>query len=41
MNRFNMLIGESAEFQSVIRAAQIVAATDVTVLIEGDTGTGK
>ncbi|TNF37388.1 MAG: sigma-54-dependent Fis family transcriptional regulator [Gammaproteobacteria bacterium] len=41
MTKFDMLIGESAEFQSVLRAAQIVAATDVTVLIEGDTGTGK
>lgn len=38
---FSKLIGESAEFLSVIRSAQIVAATEVTVLIEGDTGTGK
>ena len=41
MNAFEKLIGESPEFQSVIRSAEIVAATDVTVLIEGDTGTGK
>lgn len=41
MSAFNQLIGQSAEFQNVIRSAQIVAATDVTVLIEGDTGTGK
>lgn len=41
MSAFNNLIGQSAEFQNVIRSAQIVAATDVTVLIEGDTGTGK
>ena len=41
MNAFQNLIGESAEFQAIIRSAQIVAATDVTVLIEGDTGTGK
>lgn len=41
MNAFTNLIGQAAEFQSVIRSAQIVAATEVTVLIEGDTGTGK
>jgi DNA-binding NtrC family response regulator len=41
MSAFNNLIGQSAEIQAVIRSAQIVAATDVTVLIEGDTGTGK
>jgi len=41
MNAFKSLIGQSAEIQAVIRSAQVVAATDVTVLIEGDTGTGK
>ncbi|MCW8855662.1 MAG: sigma-54 dependent transcriptional regulator [Gammaproteobacteria bacterium] len=41
MKAFEQLIGESPEFLSVIRSADIVAATDVTVLIEGDTGTGK
>ena len=41
MKAFEKLIGESPEFQSVMRSADIVAATDVTVLIEGDTGTGK
>ncbi|MDH5765178.1 MAG: sigma-54 dependent transcriptional regulator [Gammaproteobacteria bacterium] len=41
MNAFEKLIGESAEFKSVLRSAEIVAATDVTVLIEGETGTGK
>jgi transcriptional regulator with PAS, ATPase and Fis domain len=41
MQVFEQIIGESAEIQSVLRSAEIVAATDVTVLIEGDTGTGK
>ncbi len=41
MNAFQNLIGKSAEIESVIRSAQIVSATDVTVLIEGETGTGK
>ena len=41
MTAFNYIIGQSAELQNVIRSAQIVAATDVTVLVEGDTGTGK
>jgi len=41
MTGFDKMLGESAEFLSVIRSARIVAATDVTVLIEGDTGTGK
>jgi len=35
------LLGNAPEFKSVIRSAQIVAATDVTVLILGESGTGK
>ncbi len=35
------LIGESPALQSVIRAARMVAATDVTSLILGESGTGK
>ncbi len=38
---FAELIGQSPELKSVIRAAQLVARTDATVLIEGETGTGK
>lgn len=38
---FNKLIGHSPALEAVIRTAQIAAATDVHVLIEGDTGTGK
>jgi DNA-binding NtrC family response regulator len=35
------MVGESAAFQEVLRAIQLVAPTDSTVLIEGETGTGK
>jgi len=35
------LLGDSPEFNSVVRSAQIVAATDVTVLLLGESGTGK
>lgn len=35
------LIGESAEFLNILRAARLIAATDVTTLICGDSGTGK
>ena len=38
---FSNLIGESPEFQALLRSAQIVAATDVSVLVQGETGTGK
>lgn len=41
MNHFAQLIGESAVLQQVINTAGIVSNTDVTVLIEGATGTGK
>lgn len=41
MGHFAQLIGRSAELQQVLNAARIVSNTDVTVLIEGDTGTGK
>lgn len=35
------LLGDSPEFQAVLRSAAVVAATDVTVLILGESGTGK
>jgi DNA-binding NtrC family response regulator len=35
------LLGDSPEFNSVIRSAQIIAATDVTALLLGESGTGK
>jgi formate hydrogenlyase transcriptional activator len=39
-NNGNM-VGAGAAFQSILRSIQIVSATDATVLIEGETGTGK
>ncbi|MFA5982759.1 MAG: sigma 54-interacting transcriptional regulator [Methylococcaceae bacterium] len=41
MDQFNSIIGQSPALESLIRNAKIVAATDVTVLIKGETGTGK
>jgi len=37
----NELIGASLELRQVLDAVQLVAATDSTVLIQGETGTGK
>ncbi len=37
----SLMVGQSAEFQATIRTAQIVAATHATVLLTGETGTGK
>lgn len=41
MSHFAQLIGQSAELQQVLNTAQIISSTDVTVLVEGTTGTGK
>ena len=38
---FKSLRGRSPGIEAVIRTAQIAAATDVHILIEGETGTGK
>ena len=40
-NAFTAIVGHSPALESVIRTAQIAAAADVHILIEGETGTGK
>src|SRR6266436_10100686 len=39
--RFERIIGKSAALESVLEQVERVASTDSTVLIEGETGTGK
>ncbi len=41
MNYFNTIVGQSPALDSLIRSAKLVASTDVTVLLKGETGTGK
>ena len=41
MNSFDSLVGRSPAYESLLRTAKLIAATDVTVLITGETGTGK
>lgn len=41
LSHFAQLIGRSAELQQLKNTANMLANTDVTVLIEGETGTGK
>lgn len=38
---FERLIGRSPNFEALLRSARMVASTDVTVLLTGETGTGK
>jgi formate hydrogenlyase transcriptional activator len=40
-NRFDEIVGESSGLRSVLRQIETVAPTDATVLIQGETGTGK
>ena len=39
--RFERIIGKSSALESVLEQVEQVAPTDSTVLIEGETGTGK
>lgn len=41
MDAFRSLIGKCPNFEALLRNARMVASTDVTVLIVGETGTGK
>ncbi|HLF96101.1 MAG TPA: sigma-54 dependent transcriptional regulator [Methylococcaceae bacterium] len=38
---FDTLIGQSPNFDALLRSARMIAATGVTVLLAGETGTGK
>ena len=40
-HNFEEIIGESAALRRVLREAETVAPTDATVLVQGETGTGK
>jgi PAS domain S-box-containing protein len=40
-NRFEDIVGESAGLRLVLKEIETVAPTDATVLIQGETGTGK
>lgn len=39
--KFEQIIGRSPALESVFKAVELVAPTDSTVLIQGETGTGK
>src|SRR5208283_1395822 len=40
-HNFGNMVGKSPAFQSLLKSIQTVAPTDTTVLIQGETGTGK
>ena len=40
-NRFEDIVGESTGLRQVLKEIETVAPTDATVLIQGETGTGK
>ena len=39
--QFNEIVGQSAAIQRVLRQVEVAAPSDATVLIQGETGTGK
>jgi DNA-binding NtrC family response regulator len=41
MDHFKAIIGQSPALDALIRSARIAATTDVTILLKGETGTGK
>jgi transcriptional regulator with PAS, ATPase and Fis domain len=41
MDYFSSIIRQSPALDALVRSAKIAAATDVTILIKGETGTGK
>ncbi len=41
MDHFKTIIGQSPELDTLIRSAKMIAGTDVTILLKGETGTGK
>lgn len=41
MDHFKTIIGQSPALDALIRNARIASATDVTILLNGETGTGK
>lgn len=41
MDHFKTIIGQSPALDTLIRSARIAADTDVTILLNGETGTGK
>jgi transcriptional regulator with PAS, ATPase and Fis domain len=41
MDHFETIIGDNPALDALIRSAKIAATTDVTILLKGETGTGK